>query len=384
MKKNKMLMVATVPSMIGQFNMSNIKLLEQLGYVIEVACNWNDRSVWTEERIKTFEEELKKRKINLEQINFTRNPLNIKCHIQSYKQLKKIVKEGNYDFVHCHTPIAAAITRIVLRKFKDVKVIYTAHGFHFYKGAAVLNWLLYYPVEKILSRYTDILITINKEDYQRAKENFACERVEYIPGVGLDLEKFTTVVDETIIINEDFSYIEDKFVILSVGELNENKNHQVIIRALKELNNPNVVYVIAGQGARREELEQLCKELNVDKQVFFLGFCRNVQELYRRADIFAFPSIREGLGLASLEAMSFGIPLLTSNVHGINDYSISGKSGFSYNSKDVKGFAEGIIRLYEDVPLREQMGEFNKEQVKKFDIKIVEDKMKSIYESIKE
>ena len=167
----KVLMLATVPSMIGQFNMNNIQILQELDYEVHVACDFKDRSVWTDERVEKFIVQLEEQNVKKIQVDFSRSPLKLWKHKKSYAQLKKLFEDNEYAFIHCHTPIASVICRLVSHKMK-VKCIYTAHGFHFFKGAPLKNWVIYYPIEKFLSRWTDIIITINKEDYQRAKEKF--------------------------------------------------------------------------------------------------------------------------------------------------------------------------------------------------------------------
>lgn len=377
----KMLMIASVPSMIGQFNMSNIKILLRNDYDVNVACNWNDRSVWPGERVITLKKDLADLNVKTIQIDFSRSPLDVKRHKKAYSQLKNLLQKENYDLLHCHAPIASAIVRLAAHKAGSVRVIYTAHGFHFYKGASIINWMIYYPIEKYLSKYTDTLITINREDYNRALRKLKCKDIVYIPGIGLDLEKYKGTLTDTWEKRKEIGVGRNKFLILSVGEINDNKNHQVIIRALAKLNNVDMVYVIVGKGEKRTELEELCKKLHVDGQVIFLGYRDDVKEVLQCADIFAFPSKREGLGLASLEAMAYGIPLLTSDVHGIRDYSINGKSGFSCRSSDVDGFAEGIMRLYKDKEQRVQMGKYNRDNVRNFDVHITEQIMEKVYNS---
>ena len=188
----KMLMLASVASMIDQFNMPNIQLLQEMGYEVHVACNFEKGSTCTSERIQKLKNQLKKMEVKYFQIDFSRNILKINDILKSYKQVKALLQRERYDFIHCHSPIGGAVGRIAGHKM-HTKVIYTAHGFHFYKGAPIQNWLLYYPIEKWLSRYTDMLITINKEDYQRARKKFHAKETRYIPGVGIDVEKIQAV-----------------------------------------------------------------------------------------------------------------------------------------------------------------------------------------------
>lgn len=312
---------------------------------------------------------------------FSRSPMSMD-NLKAYKQLKKLIENRNYDIVHCHTPNASVVTRLVCRKFRkknNLKVFYTAHGFHFYKGAPKLNWLVYYPIEKFCSRFTDKLITINAEDHELAQKKFKAKEIHYVPGVGVDLSRFKEVNVDRFTKRREIGVPEEAKLLLSVGELNENKNHQVIIRALAKLNDTNIHYAIAGIGNQKEPLSLLAKELGVEEQVHLLGFRKDVPELNCISDLFCFPSYREGLGLASIEAMSCGLPIVTSNVHGINDYSQNGVTGYKCSPDDVDGFAKAIRELTENTPLAKKMGAYNEKHVDKYDMFTIIRIMKGVY-----
>ena len=252
------------------------------------------------------------------QISCSRSPFD-KGNISAITEIKKIVSDKHYDIVHCHTPIAAACTRIACRKARKTgtKVIYTAHGFHFYKGAPLKNWLIYYPLEKICSKWTDLLITINKEDYALAKKKMKAGSVEYVPGVGIDIKKFAnTVVDrkEKLL---TLGIPEDKITVLSVGELNENKNHKIVIEALGKLKDKNVHYIIAGTGDQAAFLKDYAEKSEVP--LHLLGDRNDVAELYKIADLYVHPSIREGLPVALMEAVASGANVICSNIRGCRD-----------------------------------------------------------------
>lgn len=314
-------------------------------------------------------------------LSVSRSPLD-KGNIKAIGEIKKLVKENGYDIVHCHTPIAAACTRLacrVLRK-KGVKVFYTAHGFHFYKGAPKKNWMVYYPVEKLCARFTDVLITINQEDYALAQKKLKAKKVVYVPGVGVDFDKFSAPTMEREQKRASLGIPDGATVLLSVGEVNDNKNQQVIIRAMHLLADETVHYLIAGRGNQVEPLKQLSESLGLSDRVHFLDFRRDIPELCLASDIFCFPSKREGLGLASLEAMSFGLPLLTSNVHGINDYSEEGITGYKSSPQDAEGFASGLKKMIAESETRRKMGEYNRDAVKKYGIQNVLPIMQALYD----
>ncbi|HCS76055.1 MAG TPA: glycosyltransferase family 1 protein, partial [Clostridiales bacterium] len=261
-------------------------------------------------------------------------------------------------------------------------VVYTAHGFHFYNGAPWLNWLLYYPIEKWLSRYTDVLITINKEDYERAKRSFKAGRIEYVPGVGVDVEKYGSVDIDRKAKRKELELAEDDFVLVSTGELNDNKNHKTIIHAVHGLNNSSVKYLICGQGPLQNGLLQLVQELGLEHQVMLLGYRTDIIEINHIADVFVFPSFREGLSVALMEAMACGLPVVCSDIRGNRDLIEDGKGGFTVEPEDVAGFSKSIKLLLEDASLGESLGYYNKSKIKSYDTKIVLEKMKNIYGNV--
>lgn len=381
MKNEKVLILASVASMIDQFNMSNIHILLSMNYEVHVACNFEKGNTCNQEKIDKLKNRLNELNVKYYQIDFTRSVFKIFEDIKAYKQVKKILNENNYKFVHCHSPIGGAIGRLVCRS-TNAKCMYTAHGFHFFKGAPLKNWIIFYPIEKYLSKYTDVLITINKEDYKRAKNKFKMKQLEYIPGVGVDTKKFQSLDFDRNSYRNKLGYRDSDFVILSVGEINCNKNHEIILRSIAELKDDRIKYLIAGQGELKDYLLDLSKKLNIDKQFKLLGFRNDIVELNYSADIFAFPSKREGLGLAAIEAMATGLPIITSNVHGINDYSINRKTGFSYSPEDYIGFSKGIKFLFEHATERQKIKDINMNIAKKYDISNVNSIMLKIYESM--
>jgi len=370
----KILLVATVQSHIAQFHQPLIDWLTERGYTVDVAAKDNLAS---------------KPNLHLSvsgtihNVPFERSPFSLK-NLRAYKALKKLIKEGEYELVHCNTPVGGILTRMAansMRKRGKISVVYEAHGFHFFNGGSKKNWLLWYPIEKWFSRYTDVLITINQMDYSLAKEKFKAKKVEHIPGVGLDLSRFESA-EKNSSLKEEYSLSDDCKIILSVGELNQNKNHRVIIQALARLDNPKIHYFLAGNGPLKEELVSLANELKIEKNVHFLGYRRDIPSLLKNADVYVFPSLREGLGMASIEAMATGLPIVTSNRHGINDYSEHGKTGFKYNPNDAEGFANGISTILVNDELRRKMGEYNVEASKRFTIEASMARMSEIYGEI--
>jgi glycosyltransferase involved in cell wall biosynthesis len=368
----KVLYVTTISLTMNTFFKPHIDMLVREGHHVDIACN--DKDLALDPLYSALG-------CGFYRIDFSRSPLSMD-NVKAYGQLKKVIADGNYDIVHCHTPNASMITRLVCRKFRKksgLKVFYTAHGFHFYEGAPLLNWLVFYPVEKFCSRFTDKLITINKEDYARAKEKFHAGEVRYVPGVGIDLSRFENIQVDRAAKRREIGVPVDAVLLLSVGELNENKNHQIIVKALAKLNNPNVHYAIAGVGDKREHLLELAQKLGVSDRLHLLGYRKDVPELNHVADVFCFPSCREGLGLAAIEAMACGLPLITSNVHGINDYSVDNLTGYKCEPADADAFANAIGKLAADLNLRKTMGQSNTLLAKKYEVGAINLLLKQTY-----
>jgi glycosyltransferase involved in cell wall biosynthesis len=374
MEKKKVLFVATVvKAHIMVFHIPFLKWFKENGYETYV-CAKNDYEKKEDCVIPYCD--------NYFDLPFERSPIKIN-NLKTYKQLKLIIEANEFDIIHCHTPTGGLLTRLSARtaRKKGTKIVYTAHGFHFFKGAPLKNWLIYYPAEFFLARYTDILITINKEDFIRAKRFFRAGRVEYIPGVGIDTEKFSNVSIDKMLKRREIGVPYNSFVVLSVGELNKNKNHETVIRALAQLNNPEVHYVICGEGQLKDYLRSLIRQLGIEQNVHLLGYRKDIPEICNVSDIFAFPSLREGLGLAALEAMASGLPIITSNVHGIVDYSIDGETGFAISPNNVGAFADAVVQLLEDKEMRIKMGNHNKTSIYKFGINNIKSNMYRIYNS---
>lgn len=364
----RVLYVSTISNTINAFLMPHIELLIDHGYEVDVACNI-DRKI---------DVRLTKRNCKVFDIEFYRSPLS-KQNYLAYKKLKKLIQDEQYDLVHTHTPVASVCVRLACMSMKNVKVIYTAHGFHFFKGAPLINWLLYYPIECWLARYTDVLITINNEDYASAKNSLKAKRIEYIPGVGLDTNHFGVSIDDKIAKLKEWGVPDGTTTLLSVGELNKNKNHETIIRAVSKLNDSSIYYVICGKGPRENKLKELAKKLGIEKQVKFLGFRNDMEDIYSVANIFVFPSFREGLSVALMEAMASGLPVVCSDIRGNRDLIEDGKGGYLCEPNDVDGFANVISKFVEDKSLRKAKGFSNLETIKKYDVKIVKLEMERIY-----
>ena len=308
------------------------------------------------------------------EVPFERNPIK-PANFRAYKELTRLIDTEGYDIVHCHTPVGGALARLAARKARKTgcTVIYTAHGFHFHKGAPVINWLLYYPAEKLLARMTDVLITINREDYHRAKK-FRAGKIAYVPGIGVDTEKFRQHSDgPQRDLRAELGIPDEAKVLLSVGEINENKNHRLVIQTLPELD--GIWYVVCGSGPLMEELRTLASKLHVSDRVVFAGYRNDLPDYYHMADIFVFPSYREGLPVALMEAMAAGLVCVASRNRGTDDLLDESRLKFNASNK------EELLEKIREVLSADCSDEIrrNTEKLEEYDIKNVMKVTEEIY-----
>lgn len=364
MQVKKVLFVASVTGHITAFHLPFLEHFKNKGYMVEVAANGEKEIPFCDTR---------------HQVCFARNPVN-KSNFSAYGKLKKIIQQKNYDIVHCHTPVAAMMTRIAARKMRKcgTRVIYTAHGFHFYKGASIKNWLVYFPVEWICSFFTDDIITINKEDYAFAEKKLHSKRLHYVPGVGIDVDEFSDVVVDREKKRDELGIPRDCIAILSVGEINDNKNQEVVLRAIAKNPRKDIYYVICGKGGKTEYLQNLAKELGMGDRLIMPGFRKDVPEIYRCCDLFAFPSFREGLSVSLMEAMCSGLPVMCSAIRGNVDLIEEMKGGFLFDPHSVESVSTALNRFLECDCMNEII-EYNKNKIKEFSLEAVNKQMREIY-----
>ncbi len=376
----KVLIVASVASMIDQFNMDNINLLLELGYKVDVACNFVQGSTCSNERIACLKEKLTKLNVDYYQIDFTRKIANLGQDYVAYKQVKELVKKNQYNFIHCHSPIGGVISRLVGHS-THTKVIYTAHGFHFFKGSSKKNWILFYPIEKFLSKYTDTLVTITKEDYDLASSKFHAKHTEYVHGVGIDLSKYKH--DEAVRdnIRNLLGISKEDIMLFSVGELNANKNHKLVIDALASLHNPKLHYFIAGKGILQNELLEQIQNNNLENNVHLLGFREDIPSLLNASDVFLLPSIREGLNVSIMEAMACNLPVICNKIRGNVDL-VDEQGGITVEGNDMNLWGNAIDILQKNREVRLKMGEYNRNKITDFSSNVVKKEMKKIYKNM--
>jgi len=324
-----------------------------------------------------FEKVCEQYGIKMIHIDFDRNPLG-KSNLLARKQLLELMEKEKYDIVHCNTPSGGMVGRIAAAQMKIPKVIYMAHGFHFWKGAPLKNWLLYYPVERILAHLTDRLITINHEDYACAQRFHYKKggRAEYVPGVGIVTKRFERDEKVRAEMRNTLGIKDNETVLLSVGEINPNKNHKIVIEALAKLGRKDIRYVSCGIGALMEENQQLAKSLGIEDQVMFVGYRTDIDKFYQAADIFVVSSFREGLPVAPMEAMSAGLPCVASRIRGNVDLFDGGQ--LMFDPRDVDSLCKALNNAMDESIIADELAR-NIQTLQRFSMEEAVKAMKKIY-----
>ena len=366
----KVLFSATVDSHILHFHLPYLKMFKEKGYEVHVATNTDEIIPFCDIKHK---------------VCFERSPFK-KNNLKAIKQMEKILLDNNFDIVHTHTPMGSVVTRLAYKKVRNkvnTRMIYTAHGFHFYKGAPLLNWVLFYPVEKYLSKYTDTLITINKEDYCLAKKKFKkCKNVEYVPGVGIDEEKFnfTMTKKEKLELRKSLGLKESDFVMIYPAEISKRKRHIWLINALEPLlnKNRNIHLLLPGSDSLNGEAHRLVVKLKLTKQIHFLGYRTDIPKLLKISDLAISSAKQEGLPVNIMEAMYVGLPIVASNCRGNRDLIKNNVNGYLIGLNDNIRFANCVEKIY--ARKNNNFSNNSKKIVEKYMLNIVLDKMVKIYE----
>lgn len=387
MIKKRILFLTTTRDFLGKFEQGNVKILQNKGFEVHYAANMQ------EPHYPIDEEKLKALGVQIHPIAIARSPFLFTDNEKALRQILQLIRRYHIQAIHCHTPVGGLLGRLAgeLCREQGVVVVYTAHGFHFYKGAPAVNQLVYYPVEKQLARYTDILIVINEEDYRCARK-FRLKRGGHlykIPGEGLDTARFRPLPEsERKRLRNELGIAEEAFFLVSVGELNENKNHGTVLEALAKLRQqqkggPPIHYGICGDGFLRARLETRIRELGLADMVTLYGYCTNVPEILGCADASVFPSRREGLGMAGLESLAMGVPVIAADNRGTREYMEHGKNGYVCRFDDVDGFARGIEVLRELSPqARAAMAVHCRDTVRPFDKRYAGALMQRVYADV--
>ena len=351
---------------IGSFSFVAMSVARDLGYRLYYGLNrkYADKVSCTNFDVTFYDQHI------------YRSIFALRDNYKAYKNCCHFLEtHSDIEVIHCNTPIGGVIGRLCGWKYRK-KVIYTAHGFHFYKGAPLKNWLLYYPIEKILALLTDVIITMNKEDYVLASRRFKLHnggKVYYVPGVGIDLKQYNNDSrrEEK---RQELGFTNEEKLAIIVGDLNENKNVGTLIRALPSIP-VKLHYLICGIGPCEAALRKLATDLNVEDRVHFLGYRRDIKDLYGISDFFLMASKREGLPRSTMEAMAVGLPCIVSNIRGNTDLIDDGCGGYLVSSNDATGFATAICHLLDNPKRIQEFGRYNKSRIESHSIPIVKTQM---------
>lgn len=370
----KVLLVATVQSHIAQFHTPLIEMLADKGVEVQVAARDNLK----EKNGLKISSKVSK----IYNVPFSRSPISLQ-NINAYKILKEIILNNGFDVIHCNTPVGGILPRLIKKKEKiESKIFYTVHGFHFYKGAPIKNWLIYYPIEKYFSKYTDCMITINDEDYSLAKNHMKAKVTKKINGVGIDIDTFKNLneVNKENIKKE--LQLNNDTVFVSIGELNKNKNQIVQIEAMEEITKeyPNTKLLMLGNGPLKEQYIKEIEKRNLNKNIELLGYRRDVKEILNIVDSLISTSKREGLAVNILEGLASGKIVIASDNRGNRPAVKNGKTGFLiHNKEELINRMKYVIQNKEEII--NKMEDNIRNTVKEYSIEVIKKQLEEIYKS---
>ena len=386
----RVMLIANSASMIDHFNRDNMDILTSMGYKITVAANFKDGNSSTREKIADFEKELEAKGIDMVHLPIPRNVTQLFKMFKSVKMIKNYLADNPCALVHTQTPFGGVAGRLAAKGFRktgNTKVIYFAHGFHFYKGAAFKNYLIYYNIEKYLAKYTDCLITLNQEDFKTATKKFKKTTVEYVPGVGVDTTAINMLSVDKKSKCKELKIPHNKKIILTMAELIPRKNVEGAISAFAAAENDDAILLICGKGKELRKLKDLVKELGIKDKVYFVGYRTDILEICRMSDIFLFTSRQEGLPVAIMQAMAAGLPVIASDIRGNRDLLAPDKDSkckdYLVDVDDIPGFTEKLNYLLKKEKECKKLGDVNVANCRKyFDIELVHDRMTEIYQEL--
>ncbi len=372
----KVLLLAPMSSVHERFNIANINALKASKCEIHIAANFETGDIETLEHNRIYKEKLQNEGIVTHRIPFERGSL-IK-NIQAIRCCRRLFKKENFDMIHCHTETGGLITSLAMSKRLKAKFFYTPHGMSFYKGSSLKSRMVYRPIEKWICGKMDANLAINQEEFA-VLSKWNSTTAKFIHGIGLNLQTIINARVDKAEKRAEFGIPEDAFLILSIGELNSNKNHQTIIQAISEIDNPNIYYLICGEGPLKNKLEDVCCSLHISDKVIFAGYRRDIPEILKIADVFTFPSYHEGLPVSMMEAMAAGLPVVCSDIRGNIDLIEDRMGGLLCSADDVNGFKEAVLKLHNDSDLRRRCGQINSLAIDEFTIEKVQKELEAVY-----
>jgi glycosyltransferase involved in cell wall biosynthesis len=369
----KLLVVTTVPITIRSFLLPFIKHFRSLGWQVDgMAQGISADQDCVEHCDRTYD------------IQWSRNVFDPRNLLAGVSRVKEVVAKENYDLVHVHTPIAAFVTRYALKDLKKTKIIYTAHGFHFYRGGSAIKNAIFLGLEKLAGQWTDYLVTINQEDEAAAKKhNFlSADRIYYTRGIGVDTEYYASGKvnpGDIAQVRQELALADDDTLLLAIAEFTPRKRHRDLLNALVKTANPQVHLALAGEGPIKPELETLAKELGIEKQVHFLGYRNDIPTLIQAADAVLLVSQQEGLPRSIMEAMCLNTPVIGSNIRGTQDLLENG-CGLLVELGDTDALAKAMTQVVEDPDSLAAMAAKAQVKMTSYDLKKIIQQYSDIYQ----
>ncbi|WP_456277294.1 glycosyltransferase family 4 protein [Bacillus sp. AK128] len=366
----KLLYCATVDYHFKAFHLPYLKWFKEQGWEVHVAAHGEMELPYVDQKFN---------------LPIQRSPFNRK-NLLAFKELKAVIDQNEYEIIHCHTPMGGVLARLAARnaRRKGTKVIYTAHGFHFCKGAPLVNWIIYYPIEKFLAQHTDCLITINQEDYELATKKLKVPHIEHVHGVGVNTDKFKPLTEkEKPLLKKSFGYKPDDFLLFYAAEFNKNKNQQFLIRAIALIKEevPQAKLLLAGEGVLQQQCKDLAKELGVLQMVQFLGYRNDIEEILPMCDVAVASSLREGLPVNIMESMACGLPVVAVDNRGHREL-VNNLNGFIILPENLNEFANKLLLLAHDSKVTQSLGSSGRSTVQKsYSISKVLDEKVGIYQT---
>lgn len=375
----KALILTSIGGFLPQFLTGDVQLLQEAGYEVHYASNFH-RNVY-----RFDPEALQREGVKLHQVNLHKKPWHVLRNAGALIRLVRLIRRENISLIHCHNPVGGMLGRLAgALSGRHPVVMYTAHGFHFFRGASKLSWLLFYPAERFLARLTDVLVTINREDYERAKRFHLKKggRVVQIPGVGYDPGRFHARPEERARMRKELGIPDNAFHMVTAAELNANKNQSTVLQAMAELSDSEVYYSICGRGERKEALQEEIRTLGLTDRARLLGYRTDMELVLQSADVFLFPSLREGFGMAAVEALATGIPVIAADNRGTREYMQPEENGTLCSATDPSAWAAAIRRMKNDPSLRKHWSRGALESAKRFTRAASMERMRQIYGAI--
>ncbi|MBF2064062.1 MAG: glycosyltransferase [Calothrix sp. C42_A2020_038] len=374
----KLLTVATVPITITGFLLPFAQHFRKRGWQMD-AMSLETSAM--PECVENFD--------NIWDVEFSRSPLDLQNLIVAPRQILQVLEKQEYDIVHVHTAIAAFVTRLALSRLKHKpkpKLVYTVHGFNFYRGNKFIKNLIFLALEKIAAPWTDYMVVINREDEEAAKHHrlISPERLYYMPGIGVDLNYYNSNQISTADIQQvrqELGLEPEDAMILASAEFNPRKRHQDMLRALAELGRSNVHLAFAGTGPLMEDMKTLAANLGIQKQVHFLGFRSDMPILMGASVATIMASEREGLARSVMESLCLEIPVIGADSRGIRDLLADG-CGLIVPVGDIKGFAAAMAWVVDNPEAARETAKRGKERMVNYGVRHIIKLHESLYADV--